>query len=214
MQTRTVGEILKKERLKHNYSLEDFSRKTRIRLSYLKSLEKNQFNLLPAAIFVKGYIKTYSRLFKFDHQPLLALLRRDFKESAKGQLVPREFIKPILKRKRVWTPITFILICLVFIFLSLFSYVAWQWYNYNKPPLLLISSPAEDALVATRVIVEGRTVSDATVFVNDEPISIQQDGTFQTEINLSHEGISTITIETKDRRGKTNMIQRTVFVKF
>ena len=214
MQTRTVGEILKRERLKHHFSLEDLSRRTRIRLSYLKALEKNQFDLLPAAIFVKGYIKTYARIFGFDHHPLLALLRRDFKESAKGQLVPREFIKPILKGKRVWTPITFVLVCLVFIFISLFGYVAWQWYNYNKPPLLLISSPAEDALVATRAIVKGQTVPDATVFINDEPTAIQQDGSFQTEINLSHEGISTITIETKDRRGKTNMVQRTVFVKF
>ena len=99
MRTKTIGETLKDERNKHRLRLEDLAKKTRIRASYLQALEENRFEDLPATTFVKGYIKTYAHVFGFDHQPLLAMLRRDYKESAKGRLIPREFIKPILANK-------------------------------------------------------------------------------------------------------------------
>lgn len=68
--TKSIGEILREERLKHRLSLSDLAKRTRIRLSYLEALEDSQFNQLPAAIFVKGYIRAYGQVFGFDHKPL------------------------------------------------------------------------------------------------------------------------------------------------
>ncbi len=214
MRTRTIGEVLKEERISHHLSLEELAKRTRIRQEYLKALENNEFSKLPAATFVKGYIKTYARVLGFDAQPPLALLRRDYKESAKGRLVPREFIKPVLKKQRAFTPITIFAVSLAAVFLSLVSYVGFQWFNLNKPPDLTIIAPGEEVTVASRVIVEGKTVPDAVVTVNSQPVALRPDGSFTTELFFESEGISSITIESVDRRGKTNTESRTVYVQY
>jgi cytoskeleton protein RodZ len=214
MTTRTVGELLKAERTSHHISLGELSKRTRIRREYLEALEQNEFSKLPAATFVKGYIKTYARVFGFDHEPLLALLRRDYKESAKGKLVPREFIKPVLKRGRTFTPVTLFVLGLAAVFLSLVGYVGFQWYNLNKPPELTLAAPEDDAIVASRVVVEGKTVPEAVVTVNSQPVALRPDGSFATEVFVATEGISSITVEATDRRGKTNRLNRTVHVRF
>lgn len=214
MKTRTIGEALKEERVKHRLRLEDLSRKTRIRIAYLEALEANQFELLPSATFVKGYIKTYAQVFGFDHEPLIALLRRDYKPSAKGTLVPREFIKPILKNRAKRTSVNAVIVVLATIFITLVGYVGIQWYNLNKPPLLEVSTPSEQASVSSKVIIEGTTVVDAVVTVNDQPVALQPDGSFRTEIFIPTEGIALLKVQAKDRRGKVNTVERLVTVEF
>lgn len=214
MRTKTIGETLKDERIKHRLRLEDLSKRTRIRVSYLSALEENRFAKLPATTFVKGYIKTYAHVFGFDHEPLLAMLRRDFKESAKGRLVPREFIKPVLKNRAKKSSITAVLVILIAVFTSLFSYVGFQWYNLTKPPKLEVYQPKEQDIVSSKVIVEGETLPDAIITVNDKPVALQQDGSFKTEVIVPNEGIALFTIESKDRRGKVSTIQRSVTVQY
>ena len=214
MKTKTIGEILRDEREKHRLSIEKLAKKTRIKEKYLRALEDNQFDQLPAATFVRGYIKIYSQLFGFDHQPLVALLRRDFKESVKGRLVPREFIKPILKKRQNWGPATFVVLGLALTFITLISYAGFQWYLLAQPPELKIMLPIEDSLVAARVGVSGQTDIDAIETVNSQPVALQTDGSFETEVYLPREGINTISIESQDRRGKTILVQRSVRVKF
>jgi len=214
MKTKSIGEILREEREYHRLSLEALAKRTRIRQEYLQALENNEFELLPAAAFVKGYIKTYGQVFGFDYQPLLALLRRDFKESAKGTLVPREFIKPVLRRRRWWSPLTGTVLGLGAIFIVVLGYLGVQWYNFNKPPQISVVQPTENAVVASQVLVKGKTRMDAIVTVNDQPVALQQDGSFETQIFLPTEGLNTVTIDAKDRRGKKSEIQRTVLVKF
>jgi len=214
MKTKTIGEILSDERQFHRLSVEELAKRTRIRAEYLIALEKNEFDLLPAAAFVKGYIKTYAQVFGFDPQPLLGILRRDFKESAKGKLVPREFIKPVLKKRQLWTPITGLMLAISGIFLTLLLYVVIQWYRLNQPPQLMVSSPTENSLVAAQVEVTGQTEPEVTVSVNNQPVALQTDGSFRTEIFLPQEGIASITVEARDRKGKSSLIQRTVYVRF
>lgn len=214
MRTRTIGEVLSETRLSHHISIEQLAKKTRIRAEYLQALESNQFEKLPAATFVKGYIKAYAQIFGFESEPLLALLRRDFKESVKGRLVPREFLKPIMKKQRFMVPITVLMVVLVGLFLSLMGYVSIQWFNLQKPPFLEITEPADKAQVAARVSIVGKTNPEALVTVNEQPVALQTNGNFSTELVLPTEGITTITVSATDRRGKTSRQQRTVYVRF
>ena len=214
MKTKSIGEILREEREYHALTLSEVAAKTRIRLEYLEALELNSFEALPAAAFVKGYIKAYARLFGFDEQPVLALLRRDYKESAKGTLVPREFIKPVLNKRLLWTPMSWTMLLSAAVFAVLMLYVGFQWYSLNRPPTLTVAQPAEEAAVSAQIEVSGQTEQDASVRVNAQPVALQTDGSFKTTVFIPREGVSTITIEAVDRRGKINTIQRTVHVKF
>lgn len=214
MKSKSIGDILKEERLKHGVDLADLAAQTKIKLKYLKALENNQFDQLPAAPFVKGFIKSYAHLFDFDTKPLLALLRRDYQESTDGQLLPREFINPIVRKNTSSRSLSFIVIVVVAVFLSLMGYVGWQWYTLTRPPRLEVSQPENDQFVSSEIIVEGQTEPESIVLVNAQPVSLRPDGSFRTKLYLPREGISTITVEATDKRGKTNLEQRTVYVKF
>ncbi len=214
MQSKTVGQIVREERLRQGFSLEDIAQESRIKLKYLKALENDQFDQLPAATFVKGYIKSYAHILDIDYKPLIALLRRDFKESADGQLLPREFIQPIIRQGNFQKPITLVMIGVVTVFLVLMGYVGWQWYNLNRPPQLEVYSPEENQFVSSEVVVEGQTEEETVITVNAQPVALNPDGTFKTKLHLPREGISTITVESTDKNGKSSLEQRTVYVKF
>ncbi len=213
MRTKSIGELLKAEREKFQVSLEELAKRSKIRKKYLEALEKNDFIDLPGATFVKGYIKTYARIFAFDHRPLLAILRRDYKESSKGKLVPQEFILP--KSKQGLHPgVSASLLTIGALFITLLVYVIVQWYNLQKPPFLELVQPQEDSTVAARTLVVGMVEADANLRVNAELVEVANDGSFQKELFFTREGLQSITVEAIGRRGKSNVIRRTVKVEF
>jgi cytoskeletal protein RodZ len=214
MQTQTVGDLLRAAREKAHVTLEDLAESTHIKIEYLAALEENDFDALPAATFIKAYIRNYARLFELDEKPLFAILRRDYEESVKGQLIPREFLYPQLKKKTAWLPIRLVLISVITVFAVFFSYAAWQFYQLNRPPTLNLFAPAENAEVSSNVLLRGQTTADAMVTVNATPVSLRADGSFETELYLPQEGVNTITIKAKDKNGKSTTLQRSVQVKF
>lgn len=214
MNTQTLGDLLRQARLKHDYSLEDMAAATHIKLEYLAALEDNQFEQLPAATFVKAYIRHYARLFELDIKPLLAILRRDYEESAKGQLILREAFLKQNPRLHFFSPVRLTVVAASSVFLMIFAYAMWQWYQLNQPPFLELQAPTENQEVAAQFVVRGRTRPDATVTVNAQPLAVQADGIFVTELYLAQEGSNIVTIKATDTRGKTNTMQRTVVVKF
>lgn len=214
MQTQTIGDLLRSAREKAHFTLEDLAKDTHIKLEYLIALEDNNFDALPAATFIKAYIRNYARLFKLDEKPLFAILRRDYEESVKGQLIPREFLYPQLKKKTLWSPIHLIFLSVMLVFAVFFSYAIWQWYQLSRPPALIVFSPEEDAQVASRIIFKGKTQADAILTINSVPVALREGGFFETELYLPQEGTNTVTVKASDKNGKSTVLQRSVQVKF
>lgn len=213
MKTQTVGDILRKERIQQNVSIAQLSQKTRIRKEHIESLESNSFEKLPASVFVKGYIRAYAHVLGFEYQPVIALLRRDYKESAKGVLVPREFLKPLIKRRRKGR-FSVLVIFLSVAFLTIAGYVGFQWYLLQQPPEVRLISPQEQALVGPTVTVSGQTEPDARIEINEQPVALQIDGSFSTEVFLEKEGINTIKVVAYDEKNRFSQLERIVYVEF
>lgn len=57
-----LGEYLKQKRTDKNYSLEKLSQKTKISINILKSLEANDFDHLPSAAYIKGFVTNYVKV--------------------------------------------------------------------------------------------------------------------------------------------------------
>lgn len=214
MKTQTIGHVLSDARKAHRYSIAKLSEQTHIKPRLIEALERNEFDKLPSAAYVKGYIQAYSREFDLDYQSLVALLRRDYKESAKGTLVPREFIKTVRKRPVRWTPITWVVLVVVLLLSMAASYGGLQWYRSTRPPQLVIVEPASRAVVAATVQVSGYTDPRAIVQINDELVAIQPDGSFIATLRFPIEGLGIITIVASDRAGRSSSEQRIVYVQF
>lgn len=69
-----IGTILKSQREKLGYSLQDAAQHTRIRLASLESIENNQFSDLPGQVYVTGFIKVYASYLGVDSAALLKQL--------------------------------------------------------------------------------------------------------------------------------------------
>jgi cytoskeleton protein RodZ len=57
-----LGDYLKQKRIDKNYSLEKFSQKTKISVNILKALEANDYDHLPSAAYIKGFVTSYVKV--------------------------------------------------------------------------------------------------------------------------------------------------------
>jgi curved DNA-binding protein CbpA len=66
------GLFLKKIREYKNIELPDFSNHTCIAIRHLYAIENNNFSVLPAAVFVRGYIIQYCRVLGLDETKVVS----------------------------------------------------------------------------------------------------------------------------------------------
>jgi cytoskeleton protein RodZ len=66
----SVGETLRRERLRKDMSLEQISRETKISARLLEAIEKDQFDLLPGGVFAKSFVRQYARFLGLDEEEL------------------------------------------------------------------------------------------------------------------------------------------------
>lgn len=207
-----VGAVLAIERKRQQISLEKVAQETRIRLEFLEAIERNEFSSLPPAPFIRGFLHTYARFLGMDAKTVLALLRRDYKVSKKGQVLPREFLRPVSRKKHWLSPHLTLLFSVGIVITIVFSYISWQFIQLRRPPSLQVISPQQDQIVQKNVLVSGQTVSDAVIFVDSKPVSLSPDGRFETEVFFAQNGRYAITIRAEDRNKRSTTIQRTVEV--
>ena len=63
-----IGNSLREARLRQSLELTEVERATKIRPKYLRALEDEQFELLPAQTYVKGFLRTYAEFLGLDGQ--------------------------------------------------------------------------------------------------------------------------------------------------
>ncbi len=80
-----IGETLKKAREERGLTLEEVAEKTKIRHRYLEAIEKENFEIMPGNVYVKGFIRNYARFLGLRPEPLVALFTE---RHAQEQPVP------------------------------------------------------------------------------------------------------------------------------
>ena len=81
-----IGAVLRDQREKLGYSLKEVAQHTRIRKTFLESLEDNKFEDLPGHVYVVGFIKVYALYLDLDSNSLLAGLEEPEREGVSPSL--------------------------------------------------------------------------------------------------------------------------------
>lgn len=89
MNLQELGALLKRERERRGLSLRDVMDSTKISRRNLSALEEGQVNLLPHPVYLKGYIKNYSRLLGLDPERLACVVDEQCDEDLETYL-PQE----------------------------------------------------------------------------------------------------------------------------
>jgi len=72
-----LGSLLTRAREARGLTLEDAERDTRISRRYLAALEAEQFEIIPAPVYARGFLRSYSQYLGLDPQEMLAMFPRE-----------------------------------------------------------------------------------------------------------------------------------------
>jgi len=96
-----IGPVLERARKDKGLSLEEAERATKIRKRYLDGLERDDYSVLPDAVYARGFLKTYANFLGLDGVALsqeLHTRRKPRRERGLSYTAPRrsEFERPII----------------------------------------------------------------------------------------------------------------------
>lgn len=205
-----AGQRLREERLKKGFTLEDISKATKIRTSFLLSIENGEYQNLPASTYVLGFVRNYAKYLGLPEKETMALVRREIREEKDVKVLPEGMAKedfPI-RRIRLQQAVKIA----IFTLLVLFGYILFQYrYAIISPPLK-IAFPQEGEVVSSQTItVVGKTDPNATVFVNNEAAALDSNGNFKKTIS-AFVGKTTITVKAVNSFGKTTVVVRHIVI--
>jgi len=87
-----LGSVLIRAREARGLTLEDAERDTRISRRYLQALESEQFEVIPAPVYARGFLRSYSSYLGLDPQDVLALFPRAEEAGYAGSAASRAVI--------------------------------------------------------------------------------------------------------------------------
>ena len=66
-----IGSSLREARLRQDLDFPELEERTKIRPKYLRALEDEQFDILPAPTYVRGFLRSYAEALGLDGQPFV-----------------------------------------------------------------------------------------------------------------------------------------------
>ncbi len=202
----TVGQILKEARLNQSVSLSDLEKTTKIKKDFIIKIENEDWENLPEFPVVSGFVKNIANALDLSVDNVNATLRRDYPPK-KLRINP----KPDISSKFTWSPKLTFAIGVSFLVLIVLGYLGIQYRKFSTPPDLSISSPKQNEITTqNKIKVSGKTTTDAIVTVNNQPITLDQDGAFSTDLEITKE-TKNLTFKAISRSGKVT--EKTVDIK-
>lgn len=121
-----LGEKLRKAREAKGLSLEQVEEATKIVRSYLQALEDEEFERLPAPVYVKGFLRNYASYLGLDAQEVLSLYSAS---AAPAPVTPTMTVldEPLVPSFHIpWRPLV---LALVVVALATAGWWGYQWYS-------------------------------------------------------------------------------------
>jgi len=204
--TLTLGEKLKKYRSERRMTLSEASRITRIKIEYLEALEDGEYDRLPVDVYVKGFLRSYANCLGVDEQTLIRSYEKErgIKTNIEKAQNPqnKKDIEPINISPFIFTPRIMVIFAITVLTLASFFYIYREIGSFSDAPRLVILNPEQGAQIQDNsVVVEGVTEKDAKLFINDQPILVNDEGKFREDLTLQT-GDNVINIKAVNKFGK------------
>lgn len=203
----TLGEKLRKLRSEYQVSLLEVARHTGIRKEYLEYLEGGEYAKLPADVYLRGFIRSYAQCLGVDSKGLIRLYDRE--RSIAKHLGKEPNVASTAPEKKRRSFVLFVVtpkmmiggLVGIFIF-GVAAYLYREFQVFVSEPFLAVLEPANGQEIASEeTFIVGKTDRDAKLFLNGEPIFVNETGEFRERLRLSL-GVNTAEIRVVNRFGK------------
>lgn len=89
---KTVGEVLRSERMRRGLAIKDAQQVLHIKEAYLAAIEEANYEEIPGNVYVKGFIRNYAQFLGLDGQEIVNAYKREIGEN---------IFVPVLKKTKV-----------------------------------------------------------------------------------------------------------------
>jgi len=199
-------------RAKKNLTLEEISNATKIQVKYLRWLEDDNCKRLPAPVYVEGFLKSYAKFMNEDDKEIVALFKKeqDIRENILSKNQNFGPIKPLRNTSIIISSKAIVISLICCVTLISFAYLYRQAYFIFAPPRIELSTPSNDMTVSNQMIeISGKSSVGSQIFINDQSIFANADGTFQESVKLS-DGLNVIKISSVNKMGKESKVLRNI----
>ena len=155
-----IGNSLREARLRQGLEFPEIEQATKIRGKYLRALEEEQFEVLPAQTYVKGFLRSYADYLGLDGQLYVDEFNSRY---VRGEFEEEEEQQPF--RPRVAGPgrggglsKAVMLTLAVIAGLTVFTFAAWMWGGSSDPDVIPLSNnppPAKPKKPTARLVAWG-----------------------------------------------------------
>ena len=188
-----AGEKLSQARIEKGISLEEVSKKTKIKENFLEDIEKGEYQKLPSVSYAHGFVRSYARFLGLNEEELMAIFRREFDEEKAYKVLPKGFESEEFAVSKFRATRGFYVIALILT--AFILYLLFQYRYAFLNPSLTINSPKDSSTISSSFVkVAGKTDPNAIVYVNKDLVSVDQSGNF-TKIISVFPGAVTIDIK-------------------
>jgi cytoskeletal protein RodZ len=135
-----IGTSLRDARVRRDISLQQAENDTKIRVKYIQAMENEDFDVLPAGTYVKGFLRTYAEYLDLDAQLLIDEYNEHFGTGEHREHI----IHPARAAKAETAPKTgrkhqtnYILVAiLAVVIIAVLAYLGWGNASSEKPTLV------------------------------------------------------------------------------
>ncbi len=206
---KTIGKLIKEARIKKRYSLRKVEEETKIKREFIEGIEKENWKALPDFPVVSGFVKNLASFLKVNEKVALAILRRDYPPRPVN-INP----KPDVGNEFIWSPRLTFLVGIGIVLVVILGYLAFQYFRFVSPPTLTLNLPKEGQVVSQKnLLVSGKTDTDATVLVNNQPVLTDESGNFSTTMEITQK-TTEIEVKATSRSGRETTIRRKIIPEF
>jgi len=202
----TLGERMKKIRNERRLSLAEISKSTKIQSKYLEYVEEGEYMKLPADVYVKGFIKSYATFMGLDDIGLIKQYQREkgiHKNIKKISDDDKNNI-PIKFSSFIITPKIIIISAIILVAVAILAYLYKEVNSFISTPRLVVIKPSDGSSVEGNSIhVTGIAEKDALVFINDQPVMVNENGEFGEDVGLKP-NLNIITVKVRNKFDKEN----------
>lgn len=133
-----LGDLLRRTREEKGLLLEQVEQETRIRVQFLEALEEEDYDRLPAPVYVKGFLRNYAAYLGLDPQEVLSLCQEPetFAPAVAAPAMLDEPLEPVTIR-RYWQVL--VLVSAVVVVLALWAYQ--RYYGGTLPFTRFVAPP-------------------------------------------------------------------------
>ncbi|MBI2032348.1 MAG: helix-turn-helix domain-containing protein [Candidatus Levybacteria bacterium] len=207
-----VGQKFQEERIRKNLTLKEVSNATKIREEFLRAIEKGDYSSLPSPAYAHGFVRNYAKFLDMKEDEALAIFRREFDQEKAIQVLPKGLTDESEFSIRRWRIGKSLILGLV-VFIALTVFLFYQYRSAIFNPHLDVVSPKDGEVIKTlSVTVQGNTDPDATVFIEEEQASINEDGSFKKTLTF-FPGEVNITVRSVNRFGRESAVERNIKIR-